>query len=171
TRRTRHCGRARGLARLGQSPAGAVRSAALPDPAPGRAGAALADPPAGRTGAAPVTGTIRLTGLRARGYHGVHGFERGHGQVDVALELDLAPAAGSDHVADTVDYGALADRLMAVVTGPPVRLLETLAARLAGECLADGRVVAVTVTVHKPQAPIPHDFADVAVTLRRERAA
>ncbi|HLU32901.1 MAG TPA: dihydroneopterin aldolase [Natronosporangium sp.] len=121
-----------------------------------------------------MTGTIRLTGLRARGYHGVHEFEREHGQefvVDVALELDLAPAAGSDHVADTVDYGALADRLMAVVTGPPVRLLETLAARLAGECLADGRVVAVTVTVHKPQAPIPHDFADVAVTLRRERAA
>lgn len=121
-----------------------------------------------------MTGTITLTGLRARGYHGVHEFEREHGQdfvVDVALELDLAPAAASDQVADTVDYGALADKLVAVVTGPPVRLLETLAARLAGECLADHRVAAVTVTVHKPQAPIPHDFADVAVTLRRERGA
>jgi dihydroneopterin aldolase len=29
------------------------------------------------------------------------------------------------------------------------------------------RVAAVTVTVHKPQAPIPHEFADVAVTIRR----
>jgi dihydroneopterin aldolase len=36
-------------------------------------------------------------------------------------------------------------------------------------CLADGRVAAATVTVHKPQAPIPHEFADVAVTVRRTR--
>jgi dihydroneopterin aldolase len=48
-----------------------------------------------------------------------------------------------------------------------VNLLETLADRLAAACLLDGRVSAATVTVHKPQAPIPHEFADVSVTLRR----
>jgi dihydroneopterin aldolase len=37
-------------------------------------------------------------------------------------------------------------------------------------CQADQRVAAAEVTVHKPQAPIPHDFADVAVTLRRGRS-
>jgi len=47
--------------------------------------------------------------------------------------------------------------------------LETLASRLSDICLADARVAAATVTVHKPQAPIPHEFADVAVTLRRSR--
>ena len=121
-----------------------------------------------------MTGTITLTGLRARGYHGVYESERASGQefvVDAVLELDLSTAAGSDQVTDTVDYGGLAGRLVAVVTGPPVNLIETLAARLAEVCLADRRVAAATVTVHKPQAPIAHEFADVAVTLRRERPA
>jgi dihydroneopterin aldolase len=56
-----------------------------------------------------------------------------------------------------------------VVAGAPVNLIETLADRLAAVCLADARVAAATVTVHKPQAPIPHAFHDVAVTLRRSR--
>ena len=116
---------------------------------------------------------IMLTGLRVRGRHGVLDFERELGQeflVDVQLELDLGPAAASDEVADTVHYGELAGQLVSVVAGQPVNLIETLADRLAAVCLADSRVGAATVTVHKPQAPIPHDFADVAVTIRRERA-
>ena len=119
-----------------------------------------------------MTDLIRLTGLTARGYHGVFDFERRDGQnfvVDATLEVDLTPAAASDDVRDTVHYGELADRLVAVVTGEPVDLIETLAARLADECLADARVNAATVTVHKPQAPIPHAFQDVAVTIRRQR--
>lgn len=118
------------------------------------------------------TDRITLTGLRVRGRHGVYGFEREQGQdfvVDLALELDLARAAQSDDVADTVHYGELAERVVALVAGDPVNLLETLADRLATICLSDVRVRAVTVTVHKPQAPIPHEFADVAVTLRRVR--
>jgi dihydroneopterin aldolase len=119
-----------------------------------------------------VSGVIALTGLRARGRHGVYDFERAQGQdfvVDVVLEVDLAPAAASDDVADTVHYGELADRLVKIVAGDPVNLIETLADRLASACLADERVVAATVTVHKPQAPISHEFTDVAVTLRRSR--
>lgn len=116
---------------------------------------------------------IALTGLRARGRHGVFDFERERGQdfvVDVVLELDLGKAAASDDVADTVHYGELAGALVAVVEGEPVNLIETLADRLAGVCLADARVAAATVTVHKPQAPIPHEFADVAVTIGRSRS-
>jgi dihydroneopterin aldolase len=119
-----------------------------------------------------MTDRISLTGLRARGRHGVYDFERAQGQdfvVDVVLEVDLGPAAASDEVADTVHYGELAERLVTIVAGEPVNLIETLADRLASACLADKRVVAATVTVHKPQAPIPHEFADVAVTLRRSR--
>lgn len=116
---------------------------------------------------------ITLTGLRAPGRHGVYPAERSQGQefvVDAELELDQSTAAGSDRLADTVDYGALAERLVAVVTGPPVQLIETLASRLVEVCLADPRVIAATVTVHKPAAPISHEFADVAVTQRRVRA-
>ena len=119
-----------------------------------------------------MSDVIKLSGLRVRGRHGVFAFEREQGQdfvVDVVLELDLAPAAVSDDVADTVHYGELAEALVAVIAGEPVNLIETLADRLVTVCLSDPRVAAVTVTVHKPQAPIPHDFADVAVTVRRDR--
>jgi 7,8-dihydroneopterin aldolase/epimerase/oxygenase len=119
-----------------------------------------------------VSDRISLRGLRVRGFHGVFDFERRDGQdfvVDVELELSLAPAAASDDVADTVHYGELAGRLAEVVAGEPVNLIETLAERLAAVCLTDDRVAAATVTVHKPQAPIPHEFADVAVTVRRTR--
>ncbi|GIE79914.1 7,8-dihydroneopterin aldolase [Actinoplanes philippinensis] len=119
-----------------------------------------------------MTGRITLTGLRARGNHGVYDFEREQGQdfvVDVTLDLDLGPAARSDDVADTVHYGELAGALVDVLTGEPVNLLERLADRLLDVCLADERVAAAEVTLHKPQAPIPHEFADVAVTLRRSR--
>jgi 7,8-dihydroneopterin aldolase/epimerase/oxygenase len=120
-----------------------------------------------------VNGRITLTGLRAESNHGVYEFERVNGQqfvVDVALDLDLRPAAASDDVTDTVHYGELAERLVAVLTGEPVNLLETLADRLLTVCLADQRVDEAEVTVHKPQAPIPHEFADVSVTLRRSRS-
>jgi 7,8-dihydroneopterin aldolase/epimerase/oxygenase len=120
--------------------------------------------------AEPATDHIVLTGLTVRGHHGVFDFERREGQdfvVDVDLELDTSMAAASDDVTDTVHYGELATALAEVVGGEPVNLLETLAQRLADVCLADVRVVAATVTVHKPQAPIPLQFGDVAVTIRR----
>jgi dihydroneopterin aldolase len=115
---------------------------------------------------------ITLTGLRVRGNHGVFDFERRDGQdfvVDVVLGLDLRPAAASDEVADTVHYGELASRLAEIVAGPPVNLIETLAQRLVDACLADPRVAQATVTVHKPQAPIPLAFTDVSVTLTGTR--
>lgn len=113
---------------------------------------------------------IALTGLRVRGFHGVLPEERRDGQdfvVDVLLHLDLAAAAASDDVADTVHYGELAERLAAVVAGEPVDLVETLADRLAGVCLSYALVDRVEVTVHKPAAPIPLQLADVSVTLVR----
>jgi 7,8-dihydroneopterin aldolase/epimerase/oxygenase len=119
-----------------------------------------------------MSGLIELRGLTVRGRHGVYDFEREQGQefrVDVTLQLDLEPAVASDDVAETVHYGELADRLAAVIAGEPVNLIETLADRLVTVCLADSRVQAATVTVHKPQAPIEHAFTDVAVTLHRRR--
>ena len=115
---------------------------------------------------------IMLRGLTVRGFHGVFDFERREGQnfvVDAELELDTRPAAASDDVTDTVHYGELAEALAAIVAGEPVNLIETLVDRLARQCLSDPRVLAATVTVHKPQAPIPLQFNDVAVSVRRER--
>lgn len=117
---------------------------------------------------------IALTGLRVFGRHGVYDHERRDGQdfvIDLVLRLDTRPAAASDDVADTVHYGELAERVAAIVGGDPVDLVETLADRIAREVLADRRVDAVRVTVHKPDAPIPLTFADVAVTIERRREA
>jgi dihydroneopterin aldolase len=120
-----------------------------------------------------VADRIALRGLTIRGHHGVYDFERREGQdfvVDVELEMDLRAAAASDDVADTIHYGDLAGALAEVISGEPMQLIETLAQRLVEVCLADARVDAATVTVHKPHAPIPHQFADVAVTIRRGRS-
>ena len=117
---------------------------------------------------------IALTGLTVFGYHGVFDHERAEGQeftIDVRLCLPLAPAAASDDVRDTVHYGELAERVAAIVAGEPVNLIETLAERIADAALADARVQSASVTVHKPHAPIPLTFADVSVTVTRERGA
>ena len=115
---------------------------------------------------------IELRGLRIRGHHGVYDHERRDGQdfvVDITVWVDLAAAAASDDLADTLDYGALAQRAADIVAGPPRKLIETVAAEIADGVMADERLHAVEVVVHKPSAPIPLTFADVAVVARRSR--
>jgi 7,8-dihydroneopterin aldolase/epimerase/oxygenase len=119
-----------------------------------------------------VTDRIAIRGLRARGRHGLLAEERRDGQdflVDVVLALDTRAAAAADDLGLTVDYGRLVQRLAAVVSGEPVDLIETLAARLAAECLQDRRVDEVEVTVHKPAAPVAVPVQDVSVTVSRRR--
>lgn len=116
---------------------------------------------------------IRLEGLRVFAKHGMLAGEAQVGQtflVDVEVELDLASAAVSDDVADTVDYGKLASRVSELVSIERWNLIETVAERVCGLVLDDGRVECVTVTVHKPSAPIDVPFEDVSVTLTRRRS-
>jgi 7,8-dihydroneopterin aldolase/epimerase/oxygenase len=117
-------------------------------------------------------GWITLTGLRVHGRHGVLEQERVHGQefvVDATVWLDLRAAATTDELAETLDYAELAELAARIVGGRPCNLIETLATRIAEGVLADRRVAAVQVTVHKPSAPIPLRFADVSVTIRLTR--
>jgi len=115
---------------------------------------------------------IRLRGLTVRGHHGVFDFERREGQdfvVDCTLGLDTSAAAQTDDVQRTVDYGELAQGLAAVVGGTPYNLIETLAQRLLDVALGFELVDWAEITVHKPSAPIPLTFSDVAVVVRRSR--
>ena len=115
---------------------------------------------------------IELRGLIVRGHHGVFPGERRDGQdfvVDITVWVDLATAAASDDLADTLDYGALANRAAEIVGGPPRDLIETVAGEIAEDVMTDERVHAVEVAVHKPAAPIPQRFADGAVVARRSR--
>jgi len=116
---------------------------------------------------------IELTGLTVFAHHGVQEHERVHGQdfiVDLIVEFDMRSAAASDEVTDTVDYGRLALIAVEHVRRDPVNLLETVAERLASAILADKRIDAVDVTIHKPQAPIETAFADVTVSIRRTQS-
>ena len=115
---------------------------------------------------------IELRGLAVRGNHGVFSHERRDGQdflVDVTVWIELADAAASDQLGDTYDYGVLAQQAAEIVGGPARNLIETVAAEIAEKVMADDRVHATEVVVHKPQAPIPLTFADVAVVARRSR--
>lgn len=115
---------------------------------------------------------IELRGLTVRGNHGVYENERVNGQdfvVDVTVWMDLADAAASDDLSGTYDYGALAERVAGIVAGPARNLIETVAAEIAEDVMTDTRVHAVEAAVHKPHAPIPLTFADVAVVARRSR--
>ena len=115
---------------------------------------------------------VALRGLRVRGRHGVLDAERELGQtfvVDVVLHLDTRAAAADDDLTGTVHYGVLAEHVADVVAGEPVALVETLAQRVADVALLSDLVVAVDVTIHKPQAPVTVPFDDVEVRIRRWR--
>ena len=111
---------------------------------------------------------IALKGLGALANHGVYDFERSQEQrfsADVVMWVETAGA--TDDIAATVSYADIADETMAVLTGKPVDLIETLAETIASNVMSHEGVVGTEVTVHKPDAPINHPFADVSVTVRR----
>jgi 7,8-dihydroneopterin aldolase/epimerase/oxygenase len=119
-----------------------------------------------------VSDRITLTGLRVRGFHGVFEQEKRDGQdflVDITAWLDLTNAARTDELDKTLHYGELAERAAAIIGGQARDLIETVAGEIAEDVLTDSRVTAVEVTVHKPSAPIPLTFADVSVTVHRDR--
>ncbi|MGJ6979847.1 dihydroneopterin aldolase [Aestuariimicrobium soli] len=112
--------------------------------------------------------TIRLDGVSGLGRHGWFDFERREPQVfiaDALLRVDCD--TDSDDLAGTVDYGEVATRLQRHLSGEPVNLIETLAARIAADLVTLPRVREAEVTVHKPHAPLSTPFTDVAVTVTR----
>lgn len=115
---------------------------------------------------------IELRGLRVLGTIGALPEEQVRAQpfeVDVDVEADLHAAGTSDALDDTLDYGALAERIARVVATERHQLLERVAQRLADEILGDARVTSVTVTVRKLRPPVPVDLATAAVTITRTR--
>ncbi|MBE7339496.1 dihydroneopterin aldolase [Corynebacterium aurimucosum] len=114
---------------------------------------------------------IELTGLECFGYHGVFEEEKKTGQpfiVDVTCWLDTAGI--EDDLSRTVNYAELADVAADIVEGPSRDLIETVAAEVAETAMQRFEILhAIEVTIHKPKAPIPRTFADVAVVARRSR--
>jgi dihydropteroate synthase len=119
-----------------------------------------------------VQDQIQLFGVRDYGYHGVLQHEREQGQyfsIDATLGLSIAHAAQTDDLADTVNYAEVSDAIRARITGEPMDLIEKLAELIAQDCLAFPQVVSARIQVHKPDAPIEGDFADVVVSRYKHR--
>jgi dihydroneopterin aldolase len=113
---------------------------------------------------------VILRGLRALGVHGVLSEEHESPQpfeVDVELSVDLRRAGQSDDLADTVDYGTLADSVLAIVGGETCALIEKLAERIASAALALPGVESVTVEVRKLQPPLAAELDHAAVRITR----
>jgi dihydroneopterin aldolase len=89
--------------------------------------------------------------------------------VDAELSVDVGPAAVSDDVRATVDYGVVAARIVEMCTKHRVNLLERLAVGLAGMLLAEFPCFEVRVRVRKLTPPMEglHATPGVEVTRRR----
>jgi dihydroneopterin aldolase len=114
---------------------------------------------------------ISITGIKAFGYHGVLPHEAIEGQdfiVDLVITLDLQAPSQSDDLSQTVNYADLARIVQENIIGERVELIERLAGRIADEIKAAyQQILSISVTVHKPHAPVTVNFADIAVTVTR----
>jgi 7,8-dihydroneopterin aldolase/epimerase/oxygenase len=115
---------------------------------------------------------IELRGLRVAAIVGVLPEERDRPQpleIDLDLIADLSAAGESDDLADTIDYGDIAQVVDAVVTSSGCALLERLAELVARAVLGHARVTAVTVSIRKLRPPVPLLLDTSGVTITRSR--
>jgi dihydroneopterin aldolase len=118
-----------------------------------------------------VSDQIRVNGIKAIGYHGVLPHEAIEGQefsVDLLVTLDLRAASLSDDLTETINYADLAQIAYDNIVGERVQLIERLAGRIAEEISSTySQITSVSVTVHKPHAPVNVNFEDISVTIKR----
>lgn len=107
------------------------------------------------------------------GYHGVFPEETRLGQrfnVDLVVSLDLKQAGQTDELSYTVNYAELYNTCREIVEGKPFKLVEALADKLASTILLRFPLIqSTTITVVKPDPPIPGHYESVAVEITRSR--
>jgi dihydroneopterin aldolase len=87
--------------------------------------------------------------------------------IDLEMSADIRRAARTDSIQDTLNYKAVAKRLLAFIQESRYQLVETLAEEIARLVLTEFPVEWVKVTLHKPGA-IRHS-RDVGVMIERSR--
>ena len=113
---------------------------------------------------------IILKGLEFFAHHGVRPEEKTLGQkfiIDVELFLDLQPAGLTDELTHTINYAQVFETVQAIVCSRSYNLIEALAEAVAKKLLEQYPIDQVKVRVKKPQAPIPGQFAWLAVEITR----
>jgi dihydroneopterin aldolase len=122
-----------------------------------------------------VTGDrLHLEDVRFYGHHGVSKAEQTVGvwfSVDAELAVDLTPAATSDELGSTIDYGLVARRIVEVGTQGRVNLIERLAGQIAQTLLREFPAQQVRVRVRKLTPPLEGLVGTPSVELTRRRGA
>jgi 7,8-dihydroneopterin aldolase/epimerase/oxygenase len=118
--------------------------------------------------------TIFIRGLSLHGHHGLLDHEAEIGQrfvIDLELQVDLSEAIETDDLGRTIDYSLVVATATRAFLAARHTLLERAGAAIADSILETfDRARAVSVTVHKPQAPIVAIFDDVGIRITRRRA-
>ena len=114
---------------------------------------------------------IVLTGLEFHAFHGAFNVEAElGGRFVIDLELQLNLSGINDRLEKTVSYAEVFETVKLEVTTKKYNLIETLAENIAMQVLLEHQgLELVLVRVHKPFAPIPGIFRDVAVEVIRTR--
>jgi dihydroneopterin aldolase len=113
---------------------------------------------------------LRVTGLEVSTLIGIHAWERQVRQrlwIDLELDTDAARIAASDDIAAALDYGAIARNVVDFVARAEVRLIETLAERVARRLFDEFPISRLKVVVHKPAA-VPN-ARDTSIEIERTR--
>lgn len=95
---------------------------------------------------------IFLRDLRIDTIIGIYDWERSTRQtvsLDLEMATDIRTAAASDHIDDTLNYKAVAKRLIAFVSESEFQLVETLAERICDLVLEEFQVPWVRLTLNK----------------------
>jgi len=111
---------------------------------------------------------IFLNELKVETIIGIWDWERRIRQtvvIDLEMSADIARAAATDDVADTLNYKSVAKRIQGFVAESSFQLVETLAERIAGIVREEFGVAWVKVKVHKPGAI--RGSRDVGVEIER----
>ena len=115
---------------------------------------------------------IFIKGLEVYAYHGVREKEKREGQqfvIDAGLFLDLSAAGKSDDLSDTVNYSEVCGFIHDYVSETRYDLIEALGEHLAEELLLKyEKLCEVSVTVHKPDAPVKFPVGDLSVDITRK---
>ena len=111
---------------------------------------------------------IFLNDLRIETVIGIFDWERSVRQtvsIDLQMGTDIRKAAAKDDIDDTLDYKAVAKRLIEFVGGSEFGLVETLAENIARIVIHDFEVPWIRVTLNKPGAI--RGARDVGVLIER----
>ena len=114
--------------------------------------------------------TIFIHALKTEAIIGIFDWERQVKQtvlVDIEISADIARAALSDSIDDTLNYKRVAKHVLAFVEASKFHLVETLAERIAMLILEDFGLAWVRISLSKPGAI--RNSRDVGVTLERTR--